>query len=55
MMKIVKKKKDPDFYHNYGKDSNLDLRAIDSLDLVDFSEDTSEDEAKKVKKKKKNK
>ena len=47
------KKKDPDFYHNYGKDSNLDLRAIDSLDLVDFSEDTSEDEAKKVKKKKK--
>ena len=53
MMKIVKKKKDPDFYHNYGKDSNLDLRAIDSLDLVDFSEDTSEDEAKKVKKKKK--
>lgn len=47
------KKKDPDFYHNYGKDSNLDLRAIDALDLVDFSEDTSEDDAKKVKKKKK--
>ena len=47
------KKKGPDFYHNYGKDSNLDLRAIDSLDLVDFSEDTSEDDAKKIKKKKK--
>ena len=47
------KKKEPDFYHNYGKDSHLDLRAIDSLDLVDFSEDTSEDDAKKVKKKKK--
>ena len=47
------KKKDPDFYHNYGKDSNLDLRAIESLDLVDFSEDTSEDDVKKIKKKKK--
>ena len=48
------KKAGPAIYHNIGKDSRLDLKAIASLDLIDFSEDTSDDDTKKMKKKKKN-
>ena len=43
-------------FHNSSKDSNLDLKAINSHDLIDFSEVTSDDDVKKIKNKsKKNK
>mgnify|MGYP003571320303 CR=1 FL=1 len=42
-------------YHNLGKDSRIDLNAIIDSDLMDYSEDTSEDEIKKKKKVKKSK
>ena len=45
---------DMDFYHNRGKDSNLDLRALEKLEKIDFSEE-SEEEIKPKKKKKKSK
>ena len=46
------KKIDKDLFQNKGKDSKLDLKAIASLDLIDFSEELSDDDAKKVKKEK---
>ena len=42
-------------YHNLGKDSRIDLNAIVDSDLMDYSEDSSEEEIKKKKKSKKNK
>ena len=48
-------KRNSDRYHNLGKDSRLDLNAIIDPELMDYSEDTSEEEIKKKKKSKKNK
>ena len=44
-----------DFYHNRGKDSYLDLRALAKLEKVEFSQDSDEEEKIKKKKKKKKK
>ena len=44
---------DMDFYHNRGKDSNLDLRSLENLEKIDFSEESEEEVIKKPKKKKK--
>ena len=44
---------DIDFYHNRGKDSNLDLRGLENLVKIEIS-DESEEEEVKVKKTKKN-
>ena len=44
-----------DFYHNRGKDSYIDLRAIAKLEKIEFSEDSDEEEKIKKKKKKKKK
>ena len=46
---------DMDFYHNRGKDSNLDLRSLEHLEKIDFSEESEEEVIKKPKKKKKKK
>ena len=48
-------KRNSDGYHNLGKDSRIDLNAIVDPELMDYSEDTSEEEIKKKKKSKKNK
>jgi len=47
------KKLDFDFYHNQGKDSYLDLRALKNLEKIEFSDDSDEEEKIKKKKKKK--
>ena len=53
---VSEKKLDFDFYHNKGKDSYLDLRALKNLEKIEFSDNSDEDEkAKKIKKKKKKK
>ena len=53
---VSEKKLDFDFYHNQGKDSYLDLRALKNLEKIEFSDDSDEEEkTKKIKKKKKKK
>ena len=44
-----------DFYHNRGKDSYIDLRALSKLEKVEFSEDSDAEEKIKKKKKKRKK
>ena len=48
-------KRNSDGYHNLGKDSRIDLNAIVDPELMDYSEDSSEEEIKKKKRSKKNK
>ena len=50
---VSNKEMDMDFYHNRGKDSNLDLRSLERLEKIDFSEESEEEVVKKPKKKKK--
>ena len=52
---VSNKKVDIDFYHNRGKDSNLDLRALENLEKIEISDDSEEEEIKVKKKKKKSK
>ena len=46
---------DIDFYHNRGKDSNLDLREVENLEKIEISDDPEEEEIKVKKKNQKRK
>ena len=52
---VSNKEMDMDFYHNRGKDSNLDLRALEKMETIDFSSQSEEEIIKPKKKKKKSK
>ena len=52
---VSNKKVDIDFYHNRGKDSNLDLRALENLEKIEISDDTEELRRKKKNQKRKRK